>query len=77
MEVNTQIQPSVHPMPDCQLMLEQMEGQHVYSTLDLKVGYENIPIAPSLQWFCLVVTQDGLYQLHQMTFSFNTGLAHF
>ena len=47
------------------------------SALDIKAGYFNVPVMPSLMKYLGIVTQDGLYYFQRMVFGHCLAPAHF
>lgn len=72
MEANTRIATTHHPVPDCTTILNELEGATCFSALDIKAGFNNLPIAEECRNHIGVITQDGLFALERMTFGFNT-----
>jgi len=71
-EANTRIMPAHHPVPDCATTVHELQGATCFSALDIKAGFNNIPIAEDCLHHIGVITQDGLFRLERMTFGFNT-----
>ena len=57
---NTRITMAAHPAVETGGRIHQLQGCSVFSTLDIKAGFHNIPIPSHLQKFSGIVTQDGL-----------------
>jgi Reverse transcriptase (RNA-dependent DNA polymerase) len=49
----------------------------VFSAVDIKGAFNNIPLHPNSRQYTAFVTQDGLYEFNRMTFGFKTAPAHF
>ena len=64
-------------MHDCQEILDELGHCRVYSAMDLKAGFLNVPIHPDWQKYAGLVTQDGLYVMKRMVFGFKTAPCHF
>ena len=77
MEANTRIAATHHPVPDCTIVLNELHSATVFSALDIRAGFNNIPIAPECLNHIGIITQDGLFHLERMTFGFNTAPACF
>ena len=74
---NTRLAPSGHPAAESAATLDMLQGCNVFSALDMKAGFHNIPIPAHLQKYAGVVTQDKLYCWCRMPFGFNMAPAHF
>ena len=47
-QANTRIARPVHPLPDCMTILNALSGSSVFTTLDIKSGFHNVPIPEEL-----------------------------
>lgn len=45
--------------------------------MDIKAGFNNIPMSDDCKQFCGLVTQDGLFVYNRMTFGFTAAPCHF
>ena len=64
-------------MPDCQAVLDCLKDAEVFSCLDLKAGFWNLPITTASIPYCGIITQDGVYEACRMQFGFKSAPAHF
>ena len=70
-EVNSRVQLPVHPMVDCQSVLDQLSGAKLLSALDVKAAFNNIPLPAHLEKYCGIITQYSLYVYTVMAWGFN------
>jgi hypothetical protein len=49
----------------------------LFSSLDIKAGFHNIPVHPDSVKLTAFVTQDGTYEMKRMSFGFRGAPAHF
>ena len=75
--VNARIRDSALPLPDCQSAIDSMGAATLFSNLDIKAGFNNIPVAAASLRYMGMVTQDGLWRVKRMAFGFKTAPAHF
>ena len=54
-----------------------MAGFLIYSGLDIKSGFINVPVPLSLQIYLGIITQDGLFCSTRMPFGINAAPCHF
>ena len=73
---NARVQPPAHTIPECQETLEQLAGLPYLSTLDIKVGFHNVPIAPDTVPYTGIITKCGVYHCNCMQFGMNAAPAH-
>ena len=60
-DVNHRTSPPVHPLPNCQEILDEVGQSKVLSALDCSNGFHNIPLDPSCEKYCGIITQDGVW----------------
>ena len=77
MWTNTRITMAAHPAVETGGTSNQLQGCSVFSALDIKAGFHNIPKPAHLQKFAGIVTQDGLYCWCRMPFGYNSAPTHF
>ena len=58
-------------------ILEQLEGKALFTTLDIRWGYNNICIKHNDQWKAAFITPYGLYIPKVMPFGLHNTLATF
>ena len=76
-KTNTRITMAAHPAAETGGTMDQLQGCSIYSALDIKAGFHNIPIPAHLQKFAGITTPDGLYCWCRMPFGYNSAPAHF
>jgi Reverse transcriptase (RNA-dependent DNA polymerase) len=59
------------------MMLEQLEGKALFTTLDIRWGYNNIRIKQDDQWKVAFITPYSLYIPKVMPFGLRNTLATF
>jgi len=57
-------QKDVFPLPRIDDLLDQLGGKCVFSTLDARSGYWQIPMHETSREKTAFVTMDGLYEFH-------------
>ena len=67
----------VYPMPRIDLILEQLHGKTIFTTLDIRDGYNNIWIKPEDCWKLAFKGPDGHYKLQCMFFGMSNAPAVF
>jgi Reverse transcriptase (RNA-dependent DNA polymerase) len=60
-EVNKWTIPDVYPLPRIETILEQLSGKQLFTTLNIRWGYNNIQIHPDDCWKATFKTPFGLY----------------
>jgi Reverse transcriptase (RNA-dependent DNA polymerase) len=75
--VNEWTIPDVYPLPQIETILEQLEGKALFTTLDIRWGYNNIRIKQDDQWKATFITLYGLYIPKVMPFGLRNALATF
>ena len=66
-----------HPLPRIQDILDSLAGCGHFSTLDLRSGYYQIPVAEDTVPYTAFVTHSGLYEFLRMPFGLKTAPAVF
>ena len=69
--------PDVYPLPQIKTILEQLEGKALFTTLDIRWGYNNIHIKQADQWKAAFITPYGLYTPKVMPFKLRNAPATF
>jgi Reverse transcriptase (RNA-dependent DNA polymerase) len=75
--VNEWTIPDIYPLPQIETILEQLEGKALFTTLDIRWGYNNIRIKRDDQWKAAFITPYGLYIPKVMPFGLRNALATF
>ena len=57
-----------HPIPNIQDILDQLAGSKIFSTLDLRSGYHQIPVHPDDAEKTAFTTHVGLFEFTRMPF---------
>lgn len=57
-----------YPVPDVQLFADQLSGSAVFSKLDLKRAFAQIPVHPAHRHKTAIITPFGLYEYTRMPF---------
>lgn len=66
-----------HPLPRIADLLDSVKDATYFTTLDLRSGYWQIPVAPEDRLKTAFVTQNGLYEFTRMPFGLKTAPATF
>jgi Reverse transcriptase (RNA-dependent DNA polymerase) len=67
-KVNEWTIPDVYPLLRIETILEQLEGKQLFTTLDIRWGYNNIRIKAEDRWKAAFITPFGLYLPNVMPF---------
>ena len=76
-EVNSPVTLPAQPIPDCQGLLDHLQGAKLLSTLDVKATFNNIPLPTSLEKYCGIVTEQSLCVYTVMAWGFNAAPCHY
>ena len=71
-KVNQALIPGKHPLPTIEDITAKFHGSKVYSKLDLKQGYLQLPLAEEGHYFTAFVTHTGVYQFKRMPFGLSS-----
>ena len=66
--LNDVTESDAYPMPDLNEMIRQMRGAKVFSVLDLKSGYWQVPLNQNARKYSAFRTRRGLYQFRVLPF---------
>ena len=66
--VNELTKKDAHPIPNIRDIFDQLGGARVFTTLDLRSGYHQIPIAPRDREKTAFCTHLGLYEYNRLPF---------
>ena len=67
----------VYPMPHIEQILEQLHGKVLFTTLDIRDGYNNIHVRPKDQWKLAFKLPEGTYAPQVMFFGMTNAPAVF
>jgi len=76
-ELNKHTIKDAFPLPDVTRVLEELNGNSWFSTLDLTSGYLQVPVAAKDQAKTAFTTQDGLYEYVVLPFGLTNAPAQF
>lgn len=76
-ELNKRTVKDAFPLPDVTRILEELNGNSWFSTLDLTSGYLQVPVAARDQAKTAFTTQDGLYEYVVLPFGLTNAPAQF
>ena len=65
------------PLPLCADVLDAMQSSTIFSTMDLKSGFHQIPVAPADREKTAFICHRGLFELTRMPFGLANGPSHF
>lgn len=71
-EPNQAIRRERHPTPTIEDLTHILNGATVFSKLDLKAGYHQIPLAPESRYVTTFVTHEGLRRYTRLNFGTNS-----
>ena len=74
-KLNDNIIDDKHPLPNISTILQQLSESRVFSTLDLKMGYHQVPLSPESTKITAFVTPSGLYEYLSVPFGLKTAAA--
>lgn len=60
----------MHPLPTCQDVIDEVGNSSIFSALDIKAGFHNIPLQEESKQYCGIITQDGIWVYERMAFGF-------
>ncbi|CAF3937474.1 unnamed protein product, partial [Rotaria sp. Silwood1] len=64
--LNSITQKDVYPLPRIDDVIERLNGSHIFSKLDLRSGYFQVPLAPDEREKTAFITHDGLWQFNRL-----------
>ena len=76
-ELHSRVELPAQPIPDCQGVLDCLQGAKLLSTLDVKSTFNNIPLPTSLEKYCGIVTEHSFYVYTVMACGFNAAPCHY
>ena len=76
-KLNAVTKKDAHPLPNIQDIFDMMTGASVFTTLDLKSGYWQIPMTQDSREKTAFVCHRGLFQFKRMPFGLTNGPAVF
>ena len=75
--VNSWTERDMYPMPRIEQILEQLHGKVLFTTLDIRDGYNNIRVQPQDQWKLAFKLLEGTYAPQVMFFRMTNAPAVF
>ena len=66
--VNKAVCTSGYPLPDMQEMLDKLVGADVFSTIDMKAAYHQLPLHEESRQLTAFVTHEGVFQYRRCCF---------
>lgn len=76
-KLNSITERDVYPLPRIDDLLDKLTGSQYFTTLDLKAGYWQIPIAEQDKQKSAFVTSDGLFEFNVLPFGLSNAPATF
>jgi hypothetical protein len=67
--LNDATESEAYPMPNLNRLIRQFRGAKVFSVLDLKSGYWQVPLKPNARKYTAFKTRRGLFQFRVLPFS--------
>ena len=75
--VNQAVIPGKHPLPTVEDITAEFHGSTVFSKLDLKQGYLQLPMAEDSRYLTAFVTHVGVFQFRRMPFGLSSAPSAF
>lgn len=66
-----------YPIPELVSVRDQFAYSRVFSAMDLKSGFLNVPVEPASTTYLGLTTQDGLFTWCRMAFGLVNAPMHF
>ena len=66
-----------YPIPQIDDLLDQLKGERYFSNIDLKSGYDRVPIEPSDVWKIAFKAKEGIFEWLFMHFRLTNAPATF
>ena len=76
-EVNKAVIPDQYPLPTVNELFHTFRGAAVFTKIDLRWGYNQIPLAEDSRQLTAFITHQGLYQYKRMPFGLSSAPAAF
>ena len=68
---------NIYPLPQNDQLIDNLKGAKFFMKLDLKSGYQQIPIESTNVWTTDFKTKEGLFEWLFMSFGLTNALATF
>ena len=65
------------PLLDCQFIIDSLASSTIFTGLDIKAGFHNIPLSERVSNYTVCITQDGKFRAKRMLFGMKSAPAHF
>ena len=66
--INRHIDPQQYPIPNPTDLLAKIGGSEIFSKLDLRQAYAQLPLSPESQKLCVIATHRGLYAYQRLPY---------
>ena len=76
-DLNKILVKNICPLPWIDELMESMKGAKLFTKLDVKLGYQQIPIESTDVWKITFKTKEGLFEWLVMPFGLTNSLATF
>jgi hypothetical protein len=67
-DLNPRLEARKYPMRDCLSIVQRLHESTLFSGIDMKAGFLNVPVGSETADLLGVITQDGLYRYLRMAF---------
>ena len=66
--INKHVDPRQHPIPNPNELLSRVAGGNVFSALDLRQAYAQLPLSKASQKYCVIASHRELYAFQRLPF---------
>ena len=77
LDLNAYTDAALWPLPDCENIIAAVGDARVFSSLDIKAGFHNVPVREDKIGWMAFSMQDGLFEWLRMPFGPKGAPAHF